>query len=201
MTQAIVPTDVERAAMREAVDRALTAARQSGKAGIAAAVMQGDATIATAENEVHLQSDPTAHAEMVAIQRAAAALGRTDLKGCTIISTLQPCEMCLAALRFAGIDRIIFAATQARVAPKYFMFGHLRIEDFQNGDFAFIGGLEEDRVLHLYETGKEYPIYARRKGSMDAPEQILFEVNLLAEGKSYYQIGDYAISPDDQWVA
>ena len=52
-----------------------------------------------------------------------------------------------------------------------------------------------------FETGKEYPVYARRKGSMDAPEQVLFEVNQLAEGKDFYQIGDYEISPDDQWVA
>ena len=52
-----------------------------------------------------------------------------------------------------------------------------------------------------FETGKEYPIYARRKGAMDAPEQVLFEVNQLAEGKDFFQIGDYEISPDDQWVA
>lgn len=52
-----------------------------------------------------------------------------------------------------------------------------------------------------FETGKEYPVYARRKGTMDAPEQVLFEVNQLAEGKDYYQVGDYEISPDDQWVA
>ena len=52
-----------------------------------------------------------------------------------------------------------------------------------------------------FETGKEYPIYARRKGTMDAPEQVLFEVNQLAQGKDYYQVGGYEISPDDQWVA
>ena len=52
-----------------------------------------------------------------------------------------------------------------------------------------------------FESGKEYPIYARRKGTMDAPEQVLFEVNQLAEGKDFFQIGDYEISPDDQWVA
>ena len=52
-----------------------------------------------------------------------------------------------------------------------------------------------------FETGKEYPVYARRKGTMDAPEQVLFEVNQLAEGKDYFQIGDFQVSPDDQWVA
>ncbi len=151
----IVPTKPERAAMREAIDRALKASNQSGKSGIAATVMRGDQIIAVGENEVHLQSDPTQHAEMVAITRAAAALKDTDLSDCTIISTLQPCEMCLSAIRFAGISRIIFAATQAKVPPKYFAFPHLRIEDFQNGEFVFAGGIEESSVLHLYENGDE----------------------------------------------
>lgn len=155
MTDLPVPTAAESAAMSDAIERALKAATESGKAGIAATILQGDRVIATGENEVHLQSDPAKHAEMVAITRAAAALDRTDLSGCTIISTLQPCEMCLAAIRFAGIDRILFAATQDHVAPKYFAFNHLRIADFQNGAFVFLGGLDEDRVLHLYETGEE----------------------------------------------
>ena len=139
--------------MTDAISRALAAVREAGKAGIAATVMQGDRIIATGENEVHLQSDPTQHAEMVALTRAAAALETTDLSGCTILSTLQPCEMCLAAIRFAGIDRIIFAATQANVAAKYFAFPHLRIEDFQNGEFQFAGGVEEASVIHLYQNG------------------------------------------------
>ena len=151
----VVPTEAERAAMREAVVRALKAAKQSGKAGIAATVMRHGEIIAIGENEVHLQSDPTQHAEMVAITRAAAALDRTDLSDCTIISTLQPCEMCLSAIRFAGISRIIFAARQSKVPPKYFAFPHLRIEDFQNGEFVFAGGVEESSVLHLYENGDE----------------------------------------------
>ena len=149
------PTPREREAMREAIDRALLASTQSGKSGIAATVLRGDAVIAIGENEVHLRSDPTRHAEIVAIARAAAALGQTDLSGCTIISTLQPCEMCLAAIRFAKIDRILFAATQANVPPKYFAFPHLTLQDFQNGAFEALGGIEEARVLHLYESGDE----------------------------------------------
>lgn len=151
----ITPTAAERAAMRDAINRALRAAQETGKAGIAAAVLLGEKVIAVGENEVQLQTDPTKHAEMVALARAAAALDRTDLAGCTILSTLQPCEMCLAAIRFAGIDRILFAATQERVAEKYFAFNHLRIEDFHNGEFRFLGGLNEEEILHLYETGAE----------------------------------------------
>jgi tRNA(adenine34) deaminase len=141
--------------MRHAIGRALTAAQETGKAGIAAAVMRDGKIVATGENEVQLRTDPTKHAEMVSISRASATLDRTDLSDCTIISTLQPCEMCLSAIRFAGISRIIFAATQANVPPKYFAFPHLHIEDFQNGDFEFAGGVDEGRVLHLYINGDE----------------------------------------------
>lgn len=151
----IIPTEAEHAALRDAIERALTAAKQSGKSGIAAAVMRDGQIVAKGENEVQLRTDPTQHAEMVAISRASATLDQTDLSGCTIISTLQPCEMCLSAIRFAGISRIIFAATQANVPPKYFAFPHLRIEDFQNGEFEFAGGVDEEKVLHLYIDGDE----------------------------------------------
>ncbi len=52
-----------------------------------------------------------------------------------------------------------------------------------------------------FETGKDYAIIARRKGDMDAPEEILFEQNLMAAGKGYFNIGDWEISPDNQLVA
>lgn len=70
----------ERAAVVDAIHRALAARCESGKAGIAASVLRDGQTVATGENEVHLQCDPTRHAEMVAITRAAEALGSTDPK-------------------------------------------------------------------------------------------------------------------------
>lgn len=146
----------EDAALYSAINRALAAVLESGKAGIAASILRDGQTVAMGENEVHLQCDPTRHAEMVAISRAAEALGTTDLKDCVLISTLQPCEMCLSAMRFAGIRRVIFAATKGRVAEKYFVFPHLHLDDFLDGNqFEAIGGVHEDRVLALYETGKE----------------------------------------------
>lgn len=152
----VSPSNPEVDAMDEAVSRALQAAKESGKSGIAASVLHSGKIVATGENEVHLQLDPTKHAEMVAIERAAKALGRTDLSDCTLISTLQPCEMCLSAMRFAGIKRIVYAATQANVAPKYFAFPHLRIEDFgRDNGFSWVGGVDEARVLHLYADGTE----------------------------------------------
>lgn len=52
-----------------------------------------------------------------------------------------------------------------------------------------------------FEEGKEYPIHARRKGSMDAPEEVMLNVNRLAEGKSFYQVANWEISPDQQRLA
>lgn len=52
-----------------------------------------------------------------------------------------------------------------------------------------------------YETGQEYPIHARKAGSLNAPEQILLDVNALARGRPYFQIGSFEVSPDGQWLA
>ncbi|MGH8442888.1 MAG: S9 family peptidase [Nevskiaceae bacterium] len=52
-----------------------------------------------------------------------------------------------------------------------------------------------------YETGKEYPVHCRRAGSMQAPEQVLLDGNALAQGKSFFQIGSYDVSPDNELLA
>lgn len=66
--------------------------------------------LAEGRNRVLGDHDPTAHAEVVAIRRAAAKMGTHDLAGCTIYSSCEPCPMCLAAIHWAGIERIVFAA-------------------------------------------------------------------------------------------
>ena len=52
-----------------------------------------------------------------------------------------------------------------------------------------------------FETGKEYPIYARRKGTKDAPEEILLNGNELATGHDFFEVGDIAVSPDSNALA
>ncbi len=151
------PTPAEIDAMREAIARARDIAKQDG-VGIVAAIMAGDRVLAFGRNEVHEQSDPTRHAEMVAISEVSQGETRSDLRGATLISTLQPCEMCLAAMRFAGINRVIYAATQGRVDAKYFQFGGFSIDDFvaaADEDFMHIGGVLEDEVIDLYADGQE----------------------------------------------
>ena len=63
-------------------------------------------------NQVTTSIDPTAHAEVVAIRKAASGLGRFSLKGCTLYSSCEPCPMCLAATYWARLDRVVFAATR-----------------------------------------------------------------------------------------
>jgi oligopeptidase B len=52
-----------------------------------------------------------------------------------------------------------------------------------------------------FEAGREHPVYARRKGSLEAPEEVLLDANVLAEGHEYYRIGSLEVSPDGAWLA
>ena len=68
------------------------------------------AVIAEAGNERELRADPTAHAEVLALRRAADAIGSWRLSGCTLVVTLEPCTMCAGALVLARVDRLVFGA-------------------------------------------------------------------------------------------
>jgi tRNA(adenine34) deaminase len=82
---------------------------------VGAAVFDSDGReLATGCNERELTGDPTAHAEMVAIRRAAAALGEWRLTGCTLVVTLEPCTMCAGAAVLARLERIVFGAWEPK---------------------------------------------------------------------------------------
>ena len=98
------------AAMAAALDAA-RAARDLGEVPIGAVVIDpAGAVIASAHNERETTSDPTAHAEVVALRRAGAALGSWQLPGCTLVVTVEPCTMCAGAVVLARIDRLVFGA-------------------------------------------------------------------------------------------
>jgi tRNA(adenine34) deaminase len=82
-----------------------------GDVPIGAVVLSASgAVVAAAHNERELAADPTAHAEVLALRRAAAALGTWHLDGCTLVVTLEPCTMCAGALVLARIGRLVFGA-------------------------------------------------------------------------------------------
>jgi len=93
--------------------RALELAREAADAGevpVGAVVTCGDEIIAEARNAMRGSSDPTAHAEMVAIRAAGAKLGTSRLDECTLWVTLEPCAMCAAAVGLARMKSLRFAA-------------------------------------------------------------------------------------------
>lgn len=96
--------------MRLALGEAEAAARH-GDVPVGAVILGPDgAVISAAGNERELHGDPTAHAEVVAIRRAAEALGEWRLSGCTLVVTLEPCTMCAGAIVASRIEHLVFGA-------------------------------------------------------------------------------------------
>ena len=77
---------------------------------VGATVWRGDTIIAQAHNETQKRSDPTAHAERLAIERALQALATDRLTDCTLYVTLEPCAMCAGAIVLAKVGRVVFGA-------------------------------------------------------------------------------------------
>nr|WP_084556931.1 nucleoside deaminase [Hamadaea tsunoensis] len=96
--------------------RALAVAAAAGDDVPVGAVLLGpDLTeLATGHNEREAGTDPTAHAEIVAIRRGAAALGSSHLDGCTLVVTLEPCTMCAGAITLARISTVVFGAWEPK---------------------------------------------------------------------------------------
>jgi tRNA(adenine34) deaminase len=86
------------------------ASAQAGEVPIGAVVTQDGRVIATGENRNRRDNDPTAHAEIVAIRAACAALGQERLTGCDLWVTLEPCAMCAGAISHARIGTLIYGA-------------------------------------------------------------------------------------------
>jgi tRNA(adenine34) deaminase len=102
-----VPTERETGFMRLALAAAEEAAGR-GEVPVGAVVVRRDEVVAVAHNERETGSDPTAHAEIVALRRAAAALGSWRLTDADLYVTMEPCPMCAGALVNARIRRLYF---------------------------------------------------------------------------------------------
>lgn len=95
--------------MQKALLQAQAAARH-GEVPVGAVVIKEGRVIARAHNRRESGQDPTAHAEILALRRAARKLGGWRLSGCTLVVTMEPCPMCAGAAVNARIDRIVFGA-------------------------------------------------------------------------------------------
>src|SRR5947209_13001668 len=99
------------------MDEALAEARAAGAAGevpVGCVIVRAGSVIARAGNRTLTDHDPTAHAEMLAIRQAAAALGSERLLDCDLYVTLEPCAMCAAATSFARIRRLYYGAADPK---------------------------------------------------------------------------------------
>ena len=128
-------SDADRALMEVALDEARAAA-EAGDVPVGAVVARGDEVLARSGNAREQAQDPTAHAEILALRRAAVMVGSWHLEGCTMYVTLEPCAMCAGALVLARIDRLVYAA----VDPKAGFAGSL-------GDLT-----RDPRLNHLVEV-------------------------------------------------
>jgi len=98
--------------MRKAIALSLENIKKGG-GPFGAVIVKDGKIIATGVNRVTSNNDPTAHAEITAIRKAAGKLKNFDLSGCEIYTSCEPCPMCLGAIYWAHLDKMYFANTKA----------------------------------------------------------------------------------------
>ncbi|WP_432947551.1 nucleoside deaminase [Kribbella sp. CA-253562] len=101
--------ELERFWLNEAI-RLATASVANGGGPFGALVAKGEKVVALGNNQVTANLDPTAHAEVSALRASCQQLDTFSLEGCVLVSSCEPCPMCLSSALWARVDRIIFAA-------------------------------------------------------------------------------------------
>ncbi len=102
------------------LQQAIALARENVQAGgrpFAALVVCNGDVVATGTNQMLALNDPTAHAELMALRQAGKELGRVRLEDCIVYASGQPCPMCLAAMRMAGISQVYYAYSNQDAEP------------------------------------------------------------------------------------
>ena len=136
--------------MREALAEA-TAASNSGEVPVGAIVVVNGEIKGRGRNRVIHASDPTAHAEIVAVREAAQTIGNYRLTGATLYSTVEPCAMCAGALIHARIGRLVYGAKDERAGAVDTHFG-ICTADFLNHRVSVEGGILEDECRRVLQS-------------------------------------------------
>ncbi|MEZ5524104.1 MAG: nucleoside deaminase [Pseudomonadales bacterium] len=144
---------------QEFLNQALALAVENVKQGgrpFGAVVVKNSVIIASGVNRIRQDSDPTAHAELLALREAGKVLQTTRLDECTVYASGQPCPMCLAAMRLAGVKKIIFAYSNDQAEPFGLSTADVSSElslPLEQQSWAFIEHCppETENTPHLYE--------------------------------------------------
>ncbi|MEG8276165.1 tRNA adenosine(34) deaminase TadA [Streptomyces sp. AHA2] len=138
--------------MRLALDQAAEAVR-GGDVPVGALVLAPDGTtvVAAGHNEREAGGDPTAHAEVLAVRRAAAALGQWRLAGCTLVVTLEPCTMCAGAIQQSRLDRLVYGARDDKAGAAGSLWDLLRDRRLNHRPEVIEGVLADECASQLTE--------------------------------------------------
>jgi tRNA(adenine34) deaminase len=143
-------TGADVAGMTAALEQALIA-EAAGEVPIGAVVIADGRVLARAHNETVQRRDPTAHAELLAVQRALAELGDDRLTAATLYVTLEPCAQCAGAIVLAKVDRLVFGAWDDKAGMAGSLHDILRHPRL-NHRVEVIGGVAADQCGALLKA-------------------------------------------------
>ncbi|MFF3911596.1 tRNA adenosine(34) deaminase TadA [Streptomyces sp. NPDC001848] len=130
--------------MRLALDEAARAV-EGGDVPVGAVVLSSDGSVlATGHNEREATGDPSAHAEILALRRAAATLGEWRLPGCTLVVTLEPCTMCAGAVQQSRVERLVYGARDEKAGAVGSLWDLVRDRRLNHRPEVIAGVLADD---------------------------------------------------------
>lgn len=138
----------------EAAKREAERALSRGQAPYGCIITKDNQIVAAAHNQVGLRQDATAHAEMLAIQEAQAILGSTQLTGCTMYTTAEPCPMCAGAVLWSEVDSVVYGVSIQDIVEAGGKQIAMNLQDIVNQsprDLQVIGGVMRDELIVLYQ--------------------------------------------------
>jgi tRNA(Arg) A34 adenosine deaminase TadA len=142
------------------MEQAIAACRRgiaAGQTPFGCVIVKDGRVAAEAHNTVWADTDPSAHAEVNAIRRAARALGSIELAGCTLYTTCEPCPMCLAASHWAKLGRVVFGASIAEAAEAGFSelpISAERMVELGRSPLRVRGGVLREACVALFDEWK-----------------------------------------------
>ncbi|HWJ61998.1 MAG TPA: nucleoside deaminase [Acidimicrobiales bacterium] len=138
----------------DAMARALDLARDAAAAGevpVGAVVVLDGRIVAARANEREATGDPTAHAEVLAIRDAAAAIGDRRLRDATLVVTLEPCPLCAGAVWAAQVGRVVFGAADLKAGAMGSLY-NVAVDQRLNHTTEVVAGIRAEAAAELLTT-------------------------------------------------